>query len=148
MGNCLVLLQEDVVRVMKSDGKILEYKAPIKVDKVMKQFPGQAISESLPLRHHLHPNTRLLQGQLYYLVPLPAPKVAKKRERLVERQQVEEGDVVRVKLVLSKQELKDMLRKGGVSVNEVLALAQGVDVCRKDNDGSPPWKPALETILE
>ncbi|TKY53092.1 hypothetical protein E2542_SST24615 [Spatholobus suberectus] len=154
MGNCLAQ-QEDVVRVMKSDGKILEYETPIEVHHVLKQFPGHAISESLPVLHHLHPNARLLQGQLYYLVPLPQPppKVSMKRVRFAEPEKVE-GDVVRIKLVLSKQELKDMLQKGGISVNEVLSLVRdengmdGVDVCKKDNDGSHGWKPELETIPE
>ena len=162
MGNCIVL-QEKVVRVMKSDGKILEYKAPIKVHQVLNQFPGHAISKSLPVLHHLHPNTRLLKGQLYYLVPPPQPspkKVNKKRVRFAEPDhdddQVEDkGDeVVRIKLVLSKQELKDIVQKGGISVREVLSLVQGkgmdgdVDVCTRVNDGSHGWKPALETIPE
>lgn len=42
MGNCLVLLQENVVRVMKTDGKILEYKALIKVEQVLIDFSGHA----------------------------------------------------------------------------------------------------------
>ncbi|KAL2323082.1 hypothetical protein Fmac_027461 [Flemingia macrophylla] len=142
MGNCLVV-EEEVVRIMKSDGKILEYKAPIKVHHLLNQFPGHAISESL---HHLPPDTTLLQGQLYYLVPLPPPKVSKVKRVMFE--QVQERDVVRVKLVLSKQELKDMLRNGGISVNDVLSLVEGADVCAKDNDHSRGWKPSLETILE
>ncbi|KAG4970691.1 hypothetical protein JHK84_036791 [Glycine max] len=155
MGNCIVL-QRNVVRVMKSDGKILEYKAPIRVHQVLNQFRGHAISESLPpVLHHLNPYTRLLKGQLYYLVPPPqasSKKVNKKRVRFAEPDeddQVEDkGCVVRIKLVLSKQELKDMVQKGGISVNEVLSLVQGkgivggVDACRRDDEGFHGWKPA------
>ncbi|RDY06790.1 hypothetical protein CR513_09164, partial [Mucuna pruriens] len=146
MGNCFVL-QEGMVRVMKSDGKVVEYKTPIKVHQVLNQFPGHAISESL---HHLNPNTRLLQGRLYYLVP-PPENFSKKRLRFAEAEG-EEGDLLRIKLVLSKQELKDMLQKGGISVNEVLSLVHaqkgmddGVHGCNKYNDGSPGWKPALSS---
>lgn len=93
--------------------------------------------------------------------PQPSPKkVNKKRVRFAEPDhdddQVEDkGDeVVRIKLVLSKQELKDIVQKGGISVREVLSLVQGkgmdgdVDVCTRVNDGSHGWKPALETIPE
>ncbi|KAK7345339.1 hypothetical protein VNO77_15941 [Canavalia gladiata] len=151
MGNCIVV-QENVVRVMKSDGKILEYKTPIKVHQILKQFLGHAISESLPVIHHLDPNTKLLKGQLYYLVPLPlpSPKAMKKKVRFVEA-----DEVVRIKVVISKQELKEMLHKGGICVDEMLSLVQGekgildaVDVNEKNYDRSQGWKPMLETIPE
>ncbi|KAK7392616.1 hypothetical protein VNO78_21060 [Psophocarpus tetragonolobus] len=156
MGNCLVL-QENMVRIMKSDGKILEYNTPIKVHHVLNQFSNHAISDSLPILHHLHPNTKLLKGHLYHLVPLPqpSPKVCNKRLMFHEsdHQVQDKGDVVRIKLVLSKQELKDMLQKGGISVNDVLSLVQvqkGIDVSTKYNDASQShgWKPALQTIPE
>ncbi|KAJ1379824.1 hypothetical protein SESBI_46542 [Sesbania bispinosa] len=158
MGNCLVL-EANVVRIMKSDGKVLEYKTPIKVHQILNQFSGHAISDSLK---HLHPNSRLLNGHLYYLVPLPPPKAnSKKKVRFAEPEVVEgakESGVVRIKLVISKQELQHMvLQKGGISVNEMLSLAHGdrglimdgeEDVCRKNDDGSQVWKPVLESIPE
>ncbi|XP_027363248.1 uncharacterized protein LOC113870904 [Abrus precatorius] len=153
MGNCLVL-QENMVRIVKSDGKVLEYKTPIKVHHVLKQFSGHAICDSLPLQHHLHPNTRLLNGQLYYLVPLPrpSPKASKKKVSFAEPEV--QGGVIRVKLVISKQELKEIQGKGGISVNELLSLVQRekgmdvVDVCEKYHHRSQGWKPTLDTIPE
>ncbi|XP_061361941.1 uncharacterized protein LOC133305715 [Gastrolobium bilobum] len=159
MGNCLVL-QENMVRIMKTDGKILEYKkTPIKVHQVLNQFPGHAISDSLPVLHHLHPNTTLHNGQLYYLVPLPhpSPKATKKKVRFAEPEVAEgahESGVVRIKLVISKQELHDILQKEGISIHEMLSLVHGEkgfdgqDECKKCDDGSQGWKPALESIAE
>ncbi|KAJ1394509.1 hypothetical protein SESBI_34085 [Sesbania bispinosa] len=161
MGNCLVL-QENVVRIMKTDGKILEYKTPIKVEQVLIDFSGHAVSDSQPVQRHLQPNTKLLCGQLYYLVPLPPPSPkARKKVRFAEPevQDVQKSSVVRIKLVISKQELQDMLHSGGISVNKMLSLVQGEkgidsdsdseDLSqRSDDDVSQGWKPELESIPE
>lgn len=157
MGNCLVL-QENVVRVMKTDGKVLEFKTPIKVHQVLTEFSGHAISESMPVLRHLQPNTKLLGGQLYYLVPpaSPSPKASKKKVRFAnpEIEGAQESNVIRIKLVISKQELQNMLEKGGISVNNMLSLVhreKGVDrkdICNKSDDSCGGWKPALESIPE
>lgn len=157
MGNCLVQ-EENVVKIMKTDGKVLEYKTPIKVEQVLIQFCGHAVSDSLPVLHHLQPNTKLLSSQLYYLVPLPpspSPKASKKvRFANPEVQGVQESSVVRIKLVISKQELHDMLQKGGIE--KMLSLVHGEkgidvgdeDLSTKNDDGSQGWKPALDSIPE
>ncbi|KAK7337239.1 hypothetical protein VNO77_17803 [Canavalia gladiata] len=156
MGNCLVV-QENVVRIMKTDGKILEYKAPIKVEQVLIEFAGHAVSDSLQVLQHLEPNTILLSGQLYYLVPLPppSPKSCKKvRFAEPEVQDVQKSSVVRIKLVISKQELQDMLQQGGFSLNKMLSLVHdekgidGDDLSQKSDDFSQAWKPALQSIPE
>ncbi|XP_027352999.1 uncharacterized protein LOC113863567 [Abrus precatorius] len=156
MGNCLVL-QENVVRIMKTDGKILEYKTPIEVKQVLIEFAGHAVSESLPVLQHLEPNTKLLRGQLYYLVPLPppSPKACKKvRFAEPEVQDVQQSSLVRIKVVISKQELQDMLQNGGFSVNKMLSLVhdekriEGKDLSQTSDDVSQVWKPALESIPE
>ncbi|XP_061366770.1 uncharacterized protein LOC133309919 [Gastrolobium bilobum] len=157
MGNCLVL-QENIVKIMKTDGKILEYKTPIKVEQILIEFSGHAVSESLPvLDQHLHPNTKLLSGHLYYLVPLPqpSPKAWKKvRFANPEVQGVQKSNVVRIKLVISKQELQDMLQNGGFSVDKMLSLVHGEkgidgeDLSQKSDDVSQGWKPVLESIPE
>ncbi|CAL0326735.1 unnamed protein product [Lupinus luteus] len=124
MGNCLVL-QENVVRIMKIDGKILEYKIPIKVEQVLKEFSGHAVYDSLPFLQHLHPNTKLVCDQFYYLVPLPTPQLPKaiKKVRFSDPE-VQESRVVRVKIVISKKELHDMLQKEGISVEKMLSRVQ------------------------
>ncbi|KDP37299.1 hypothetical protein JCGZ_06753 [Jatropha curcas] len=156
MGNCLVL-QEKVVKVMKPDGKILEYKSPIRVQQVLSDFSGFAVSASVQALQHLLPDAKLLGGNLYYLVPLPLPSPeAKKKVRF----SIPEGEdkqettgVVRIKLVISKQELQELLQKGGVSIDYIVSQFQdqkrvdGVDISDND-DNRKAWKPVLESIPE
>ncbi|XP_054787797.1 uncharacterized protein LOC129293727 [Prosopis cineraria] len=154
MGNCLVL-QDNVVQVMKPDGEILEYKSPILVHQVLDEFSGHSISDSVPALRHLQPNTKLLAGHLYYLV-LPTPKAVKKKVRFQDPEvqgSQESSGVVRIKVVISKQELQALLRKGGISVNNVnmLSLLHGEQVTESEDkchNGFHGWKPALESIPE
>ncbi|KAK6126396.1 hypothetical protein DH2020_039846 [Rehmannia glutinosa] len=139
MGNCIVL-QEKIVRVMKTDGKILEYKSPIKVHQVLSEFPHHAISDKLPVIKHLHPNTEMLQGHLYYLLPLPVPP----QPDVLELGDGGENGVVRIKVVISKQELQAILSNGGVSVDDVISKVQKKD----DLVISKGWSPTLESIPE
>ncbi|KAI3447463.1 hypothetical protein Pfo_004128 [Paulownia fortunei] len=161
MGNCLVL-QEKVVRVMKTDGKILEYKSPIKVHQVLSEFSHHAISDKLPVVKHLHPNAEMLQGHLYYLLPLPVPPppIKKKKKAVHFSDDVLEDagqatGVVRIKLVISKQELQAMLSTGGISVADVISKVWKEESTNKaksyDRDDvviSKGWSPALESIPE
>lgn len=175
MGNCLVV-QENVVRVMKTDGKILEYRTPIRVEEVLVEFSGHAVSDSQTGLRHLQPNTKLLSGQLYYLVPLPqtptptaAPPSPKARKKVrfanPEIQDVQKtsssssSSVVRIKLVISKHELQRMLLQNGgnISVDKMLYLVHGEkgiedgeDLLsqKTSDDGSLGWKPALDSIPE
>lgn len=146
--------------VMKTDGKIIEYKAPITVQEVLSEFSHHAISDKLPVVKHLHRNTHLLRGRLYYLLPLPvAPKPPKKKKKvrfsedIVEEERRASG-VVRIKLVITKQELQAMLEKEGVSVEDVISRVQKepIKIAGSDLDGgSMPLKgrsPALESIPE
>ncbi|GLT94707.1 hypothetical protein SLE2022_124360 [Rubroshorea leprosula] len=155
MGNCLVP-QDKVVRVMKNDGKILEYQEPIKVHQVLSEFSGHALSDSFPGCHHLQPDAKLLSGHLYYLIPLPlvSQKVKKKVRFSNPEADGEQGTgVVRIKLVISKQELRKMLQKEGVSVPEMISKAQSrkseskIDMSEGD-DNCRGWKPVLESISE
>ncbi|MED6206727.1 hypothetical protein PIB30_029583 [Stylosanthes scabra] len=191
MGNCLVLHHENnMVRVMKSDGKILEYKPPIKVHQVLAQFSGHhAISQSLQPIHHLHPNTKLLKGHIFYLVPVSSPSLQspsprssskKKKVRFAEQEVVvmeekgakensintnddDKNGVVRIKVVISKQKLLDMMMQKAeiISVDELLSLADHggrvIEECHdnnnnnnhdNNNNGSIGWKPCLESIPE
>ncbi|KAG6430585.1 hypothetical protein SASPL_108655 [Salvia splendens] len=125
MGNCLVAEQKSVISVMKTDGKIIEYKSPIKVHQILCEYSHHAITDKLPVVKHLHPNTELLRGRLYYLLPLPVP-AKKKRVRFSddvveeERRRGGTGAAVRIKVVISKKELQAMLAKEGVSVEEMI----------------------------
>ncbi|XP_047963798.1 uncharacterized protein LOC125208257 [Salvia hispanica] len=124
MGNCLVAEQKSVISVMKTDGKIIEYKSPIKVHQILCEYSHHAITDKLPVVKHLHPNTELLRGRLYYLLPLPVPAKKKKRVRfsddVVEEERRRGTGAVRIKVVISKKELQAMLAKEGVSVEEMI----------------------------
>ncbi|XP_062112767.1 uncharacterized protein LOC133823932 [Humulus lupulus] len=194
MGNCLVL-EEKVIKVVKPDGKVLEYRSPIKTFEVLSEFSGHALSAEtttsgsvLLNQHHLKPETRLLGGHLYYLVPVPLPakKKTMKKVRFTEPEKEEEkkpeqettakinsssSKVVRIKLVISKQELQELLKgTGGGSVLTVDDMVSklhsdkkikldGSDDCDRFNldDGDDDydfqregcnWKPVLESIPE
>ncbi|KAF5750514.1 hypothetical protein HS088_TW03G00851 [Tripterygium wilfordii] len=156
MGNCLVV-EDKVIRVMKPDGKILEYRAPINVNQVTSEFSGHAISDSLQvIHHHLLPETKLLGGHLYYLEPLPSspPEIRKKKKVRFSNPETEESGVVRIKIIISKQELHEILQKEGVSADDMLSHLQfpekvsKVDRSSEEEENSNRWKPALESIAE
>lgn len=163
MGNCMVV-GEKVIKVMKPDGKILEYRSPIKVYEVLSEFTGHAMSETTTTAasQHLRPETKLQGGQLYYLVPLPLrPQGAvKKKVRFSEPEkeadeQQETSKVVRIKLVISKQELQELLSKGGLSVDYMVSRLRNEKTTDSftgfscdDGQREGYWKPALESIPE
>lgn len=157
MGNSLGL-QDKVIKIRKTDGKILTYKAPMKVHQILSEFPGHAISDTLPVLRHLKPDTKLHKNHVYYLLPLPlsSPKVGKKktvRFANPEEEAVQESGVVRIKLVITKKELQEMIQKGVVAVDEMVSqlhIKKGIDSADEftADDDNKGWKPDLESIPE
>ncbi|KAK1404717.1 Glutaminase-asparaginase [Heracleum sosnowskyi] len=155
MGNCLAL-QQNLVQVMKTDGKILKYKAPMKVHQVLSEYSGHAISQTLQVTQHLRPDAELRAGQLYYLLPVPVSSMELEKEysntKGVARK--ENRGVVRIKLVIRKQDLEEMLSGGGTIEDVILQLQnnQLVDSFKNlDTDASKNstgWKPVLPSIPE
>ncbi|KAF3615820.1 putative pentatricopeptide repeat-containing protein-like [Capsicum annuum] len=160
MGNCIVL-QEKVVKVIKTDEKILEYKAPIKVHQILSQFPNHVISNSLQIiDQNLLPNDDMLGGKIYYLLPiLPRKPAVKKKVKFAD----DSKNVVRIKIVISKKELEALLmsNEGGLiavdhianhSVKKEHVIANDILHCSvvDDNsiDRSKGWKPVLDNIPE
>nr|GEW26778.1 hypothetical protein [Tanacetum cinerariifolium] len=81
-------------------------------------------------------------GQMYYPVPLPESS----------KGESEGGTgVLRIKLVISKQELEVMLKKGGVSVSDLAShmkkesLNNAVVIEDEDNRRCGRWKPVLDS---
>ncbi|XP_010931137.1 uncharacterized protein At1g66480 [Elaeis guineensis] len=141
MGNCLVLQDKKMIKIMRMDGKILRYQSPLKAYQILSEFPEHAIFDALPVVHHLDPTTDMRSGQLYYLLPLKTP---------IKETGLGTG-VVRIKLVISKQELKDLLLKGGVTFDNMISLGQRRPSNRRSGDGEEKcigWRPALESIQE
>ncbi|CAN1134091.1 hypothetical protein LINPERPRIM_LOCUS16303 [Linum perenne] len=150
MGNCIAV-EEKVAKVMRPDGKILEYTTPIHVNQILSDFPGQfsaVVSASQPLL----PDSKLLGGHLYCLVPIPlVVKKTKKKVRFsIPEEQSKKDGVVRIKLVISKSELEELLRRGGVSVSDMVSnhLQGAEEEVEDDDDHHHCWKPALESIPE
>ncbi|KAK4730731.1 hypothetical protein R3W88_023719 [Solanum pinnatisectum] len=185
MGNCIVL-QEKVVKVMKTDGKILEYKAPIKVHQILSQFSSHVISNSHQVieNQHLQPDDDLLGGQIYYLLPsLPKPKSAKKKVKFGNDQvkkkvkfanddqlvndhekvnfandQVElleanhdhhhKKEVIRVKIVISKKELQELLSSSEGGIIKVDDMIKSTTIVEESTINGKGWKPILDIIPE
>ncbi|KAK8540106.1 hypothetical protein V6N13_048804 [Hibiscus sabdariffa] len=149
MGNCLVL-EDRVIRVMKTDGKILEYQAPIKVEQVLLDFSGHALSDSFTGYQHLQQDEKLLPGLLYYLIPIPSPSKTSKRKKVrftnIPDEQGSTG-VVRIKLIISKKELQELVQKG-VSAHDMQSKQNTNGVSVDDDNCRRKWKPALESIDE
>ncbi|XP_047312287.1 uncharacterized protein LOC124915577 [Impatiens glandulifera] len=157
MGNCLVT-EYKIIKVMKTDGKVLEYRAPIKVHQVLSDFSGHAISDKLPVVSHLCLDFDMIVDHLYYLLPLPVlpaeeeEEKEKKRVRFSNPQDIagQEGSgVVRIKLVITKQELEMMLSRGALSLDDMISHLQ--DKQNSSNQAelsNKGWKPSLESIPE
>ncbi|XP_065043250.1 uncharacterized protein LOC135676235 [Musa acuminata AAA Group] len=141
MGNCLILQEKKVIEIMRMDGEVLRYPSPLKVQQVLNEFPGHAISDALPVIACLDPEKRMRHGQLYYLLPPKKP---------VAETSAGEG-LVRIKLVVSKQELKEMVRKGGVSLDDMMSLLRREQQGRggaSEKERAMEWRPTLESIPE
>ncbi|KAK8658347.1 hypothetical protein V6N13_036555 [Hibiscus sabdariffa] len=153
MGNCSALLRpsggsclravkskpnQRVVRVVKMDGKVLEFKTPLLVKDVLVECSGSCIGLSKTVSQHLPLNYELKMGKVYYLLP------ASDSSSFV-ADTPPAGGVKRIKVVVTKQELKQLLRKQ-ISVGDVLSglgKRDGSFVVSPRN-----WKPKLESILE
>ncbi|KAG4197055.1 hypothetical protein ERO13_A05G000100v2 [Gossypium hirsutum] len=160
MGNCLVV-EEKVIGIMEPDGKILEYQALVKVEQVLSNFSGHTLSDSFLGFHHLQPDAKLISGQLYYLIPLPSPSKKHKKRKVrfsnpeVNDDQVRSPNVVRIKLIISKQELQELLQNGGVSAQDIAShniqskqTTNGIIAPDVDDDSCRVSKPVLQTIAE
>lgn len=153
---------------MKTDGKILEYKSPTRVFQVLSDFSGHEISDAVPVTHHLHRTAKLLSGHLYFLIPKePHEKKPKKAVRFAEPEKetasaTTGGGVVRIKVVMTKKELQEMVERGGISAEEMICKiknGRGEISSRSEMEEEEEeeedeeselqrWKPVLESIPE
>ncbi|KAL9290879.1 hypothetical protein AtEden1_Chr3g0166511 [Arabidopsis thaliana] len=114
MGNCLVM-EKKVIKIMRNDGKVVEYRGPMKVHHILTQFsPHYSLFDSLTNNCHLHPQAKLLCGRLYYLED--------------DEESQKSNGVVRVKMVVSKQELEKLLQGGSVHEMVYRTLAKATSV--------------------
>ncbi|KAF8085759.1 hypothetical protein N665_0648s0010 [Sinapis alba] len=167
MGNCIVV-EKKVIKIMRNDGEVVEYRGPMHVHDILTQFSGHySLFDSLSNNYHLHPQAKLLCGRLYYLMPKQmTTRKTKKKVRFANPEvEKKEGDgltdcgdntkekspsVVRVKMVVSKQELEKLLQGGSVHEMVYRSLAKK-HLCHDDDDDDEylrGWRPLLDSIPE
>ncbi|KAL6905619.1 hypothetical protein ACP4OV_003220 [Aristida adscensionis] len=131
MGNCLVIQDKKEIKIMRVDGsKVVSVPSPslevLERRPFAEPLPGNGISGVLP--------------------PVKSPAA------VAVAAAADPGAGVRVKLVISKQELKKMLDKEGMSLDDMVSLMrrEAGDDGRggEQEDCCGGWRPALESIPE
>jgi len=161
----------EFVRTMKANGRVLQYKAPITVQDSLSGHEGQYTvpqqdglnEQALHSRQPLHPDSvsdDIRKGENRSNRSGETKDLSSSKPA-VSCVNTGEG-VVRVKLVIRKQELAKLLSNGlgkGATMEDILVELQGkgqasVDNLSEENCGPARmgnhggWKPALESIPE
>lgn len=126
------------------DGKIMEFSAPILVKDVLRNFSGYNVALSRDALQHLPLNSRLKLGDMYYLIPSVESLESAEGSRKVEKE--EGGGIKRIKVVITRQQLQDLLAKQGLAVDILSGLRS--ETCTNDDKCMTIWKPELESIPE
>eukprot|EP01018_Ginkgo_biloba_P022937 Gb_09596 [translate_table: standard] len=183
MGNCMASecitvsagIGDQFIRIVRADGKVLEYKAPISVKDLLSGHQGHTVVHLGALHRCVRPNHKLVPGELYYLLPSEseAPKGNKRTScnenkdlkatslKMKKEEAVSSGNkngVVRLKVVITKQELAELLSESlakGASMEDLLVelKAKGAQT-RVDSSAALArtsvcgWSPALDSIPE
>ncbi|KAL0317931.1 UNVERIFIED_CONTAM: hypothetical protein Sangu_2207400 [Sesamum angustifolium] len=134
-----------VLQVVKMDGKVLEFTAPVRVKEVLMNFEGFNVKSSRKSSKHLPPSFEMKLGGTYYLLPSEAPVQLKNTVAAVPvKAEPEQNTAVkRIKVVITKKQLQDLLAKK-ISVEKIIL---GTDkTCSVDSAAN--WKPTLTSIPE
>ncbi|KAK1366395.1 Glutaminase-asparaginase [Heracleum sosnowskyi] len=132
---------KNVVQLVKMDGKIMEFSASILVKDVLQTFSGYNVALSRDALQHLPLNSRLKLGDMYYLIPSVENYETAEGSPKVEKE--EGGSVKRIKVVITRQQLQDLLSKQVLAVDFLSGLK-----CTDDEKCRTIWKPELESIPE
>ncbi|KAJ0243971.1 hypothetical protein HA466_0199460 [Hirschfeldia incana] len=174
MGNCLVM-EKKVIKIVRNDGKVLEYREPTCVHHILTQFSGHSLFDNSS-SCHLLPDAKLLSGRLYYLVPTTIskkktkkvtfadPEVEKDARLLSEDvadhtagesnintdgEENKNASVMRMKIVVSKQELEKLLQGGSIHEMTYQSLEKQILLSDDDNlECNRVWRPMLDSIPE
>lgn len=165
MGNCLALgghnrvscsaaietsKDRNIVQLLKSDGEISEFSAAILVKDVLRKFSGfnVALAKENPL--YLPPDFLLKLGYRYHLVPSIERFGSVEKSRVVNEE--DSGGVKRIKVVITKKQLQDLLSEQVLAVDILSVLRSetydGDDDDDDDDSSTRIWKPKLESIPE
>lgn len=139
MGNCLVHEEKEAIKAERMDGKILKYRSPSAVHQALAGFPGDTLAYVHPVSSKLSSPSKVRSRHLYY----------HHQSRKMQMQNKGTG-AVRIKLVISKQELKEILEKEGLTLEDMMSRVQKEprDSPEREKETSMGWKPALESISE
>lgn len=192
MGNCMQSLAGDTfneksvefVRVMRADGKVLEFRAPVSVDDMLNGHEGCSVVHPDAVQEPLSADCKLIPGELYYLLPaaqtndgsfpISIPAIVSMsdfsrsedadpesrsdyaphpgRTKVVSAVQNKEGGAVRLKVVITKQQLAALLAKDPTDKISALEnlMVRLPAVTREPTSTSRNcgWRPALERIAE
>ena len=137
MGNCLVLAEKGGDKIKKMDGQILKYDPPLRVPQAPPKFPGHTISDGIPVARNLNHMADMQSVHHYHL-------------HQMKKMQTKETGAVRIKLVISKQELKEILETEGLTLEYVMSQIQKEARYshKRGKERSVMWNPALESISE
>lgn len=114
MGNCLpsrgyghvsahLVGREEFIMVTRSDGKIMEFTAPLVVKDLISAYPQHSVVHSQDEKFRsLSPNQKLVPGQLYRLLLIPNSPSSLTRTQ-------NGSGIMRVHMVISEQELQALL---------------------------------------
>jgi len=173
---------EELIMVTRSDGKIMEFTAPFLVRDLMAAYPQHSVAHSKDAACRcLSPDKKLVPGQLYRLLLIPkSPSLSKDADisgaksiynnsldqgRISRewhattrppssRKSVQNGSgIIRVKMVISKEELAAMLSDRSVKEKSLLLhLQRKAQYVKEDYVTTrcidDRWRPSLESILE
>jgi len=177
MGNCLQtergeILSSEIeekkfIKIKKFDGKILEYRAPLFVKELLRDYEGHAVVNCETSCQQLSPGYQLLPGEIYYLIPNKSSYISSKeggQERPLKpasdiKEVSEKNGVVRLKMVITKRQLEEMLSKSisnkKTSIEDMIvelqSKSQSIEPTHEDPSVKPiysGWRPSLESISE
>ncbi|XP_030549099.1 uncharacterized protein LOC115754269 [Rhodamnia argentea] len=152
-GNCASCLsistrqQGKVLQIVKLDGKIAELTTPVLVKDLSTNLGGSGISLSKGDGKRLPPNHKLKLGKVYYVLPAAATIGPERVPSPVGQSEQSDGVKKRIKMVITKQQLQQLLSKS-VSVEEVLAGIEKGDRHDRGLDSPRNWRPQLDSIPE
>ncbi|THG14851.1 uncharacterized protein At1g66480-like [Camellia sinensis] len=158
MGNCIAICKPNsnksgsesaadehrkVLQVVKTDGKILEFKSPITVKDFLVNFSGFSIAVSQILSKPLPPSYELKLGKTYHLLPPPPSPPTSTAEKTAQS-----NGVKRIKVVITKQQLQELLSKQRSIEDVLLSGLERKSSSSSVDSASTCWKPKLESIPE
>lgn len=169
---------KEFIMVMRSDGKIMEYTPPLLVTDLMAAFPQYSVVHSEDATGRpLSPDQTLVPGHLYRLLIIPdLPSFSRdavlsevksidndrfegtiSSERRASTRPppsvkyVENGSgIIRVKMVVSKRELQELLSHPSRKEKSFLPqlMLRGEDDVTRGRGVNDGWRPSLESIPE